>query len=66
MQSSKWNSRHVIIGSLVLILMFILRFNELMLPAEIALWYDTVRWLVGIIIGGHALNKWVDAKPGAG
>lgn len=59
--ANKWNSRHVIIGSLVLVGMFILRYKGIS-DAELSLWYDTIKWLVGIITFGHAANKFVDGK----
>ncbi len=58
---SKWNSRHVIIGLLVLIGMFALRWKGIEVE-ELTLWYDSIKWLVGIIVFGHAANKFVD-KP---
>ena len=58
----KWNSRHVIIGVLVLIGMFALRSGNGIVEAELVLWYDTIKWLVGIIVFGHAANKLVDKK----
>ena len=56
---SKWNSRHIVISLLVLVGMFLLRWKGIE-EAEFALWYDTVKWLVGIAIFGHAANKFVD------
>lgn len=59
--SNKWNSRHVIITLLVLVGMFALRYKGIS-EAELSLWYDAVKWLVGIAVFGHAANKWVDGK----
>jgi hypothetical protein len=59
---SKWNSRHVIIGSLVLLGMFIIKLQGEVVVEELSLWYDSIKWLVGIVVFGHAANKFVDSK----
>ena len=66
---NKWNSRHVIIGAAVLLLLFAARFVMLtngskMSPVELPLWYDTIVYLTGIIVFGHAANKLADSRGG--
>lgn len=57
----KWNRRHIIIGLVVLIFLFYLRLKGIP-EAEINSWYNTLQWIVGIIVFGHAANKYVDGK----
>jgi hypothetical protein len=61
MNTDKWNSRHVIIALIVLVGMFIIKYNGIP-EAELPYWYESVKWLTGIAIFGHALNKYVDNK----
>lgn len=61
MQDSKWNSRHIIISLIVLCGMFTLRYKGIS-EAELPFWYDSIKWLVGITVFGHAANKFVDGK----
>ena len=59
--NNKWNSRHVIISLVVLLGMFVLRIPGIS-ETELPLWYETVVWLTGIAIFGHAMNKYVDKE----
>jgi len=61
MNTDKWNSRHVIIALLVLVGMFIIKYNGIE-AAELPYWYEAIKWLVGIAVFGHAANKFVDNK----